>query len=170
MRAKERNDFYRSIGRLVVSWSFLEVGIDLLFLKLWNMTGRSRYPNPDHNLSEKIKRCRSLLSDVSLGCSAELKEILDAADMLKLERHDVVHGSVIGHKVADGTLSVTQARLLQPPKKPRHSPKTRSSIDLDKASDEVDRLHGRLFDLLYELTSGSAGGEQSGEQSHGGKA
>jgi hypothetical protein len=138
--AKRLNE---AVGRFVLTWAEMEGYLDLLILVLW------RNPRPPgeipHALSEKIKFVKKLAPTYA-GVAPELDTILIQIANHALKRHDYIHGAAVSHTIDERRLTVTFARLLQPPKKPRRKPVKTTIEEIDQLSDDVYELAGRLLD------------------------
>jgi len=138
--------FNAAIGHFVLEWAGLEVGIDLLVMITERVLASKKFP---HEISKKLNLIESNATRLGFqpkelrDLRALLKEIRDLAQI----RHDYIHGAIIGHAVAKSKLTVTLARLLQPPNSDRRKPAKVTEEQLEKFSNRFQQIGNKLLDL-----------------------
>lgn len=138
--------FNAAIGRFVLEWASVEVGIDLLVMIL----ARESEPKElDHEIGRKLKFIERRIQNVTWTATAinETKELIQELRKLVPTRHDYVHGAIIGYALTRSKLTVTLGRLLQPPKGERRKPAKVTETILDATSDRLRKIGDRLLDL-----------------------
>jgi hypothetical protein len=147
--------FHEAIGRFVLSWADLEVGLDLLVLTTRLMQETSHRETPPHELRQKIKfvRCKANELESLNAQRSTIIKILAEIDSLAETRHDFVHGAVIGSYVERSTISVTLARLLQPRKHQRRKPIKITTAEINEKSNLVRAISDRLLDVVEAINA-----------------
>lgn len=139
---------YAAIGRFTLTWADVETYLDVLVLKLRQPTER-RLP---HQLAEKIKFVRTAIqAERAAPYAKDARSLIDEIEALAETRHNYIHGSRIGHSVERSVLSVTLGRLLQPPKKARGKPVYVTAAEIEKTTDHLYELGGKMLDLLDQI-------------------
>jgi hypothetical protein len=104
--------FYAAIGRFVLTWTDLEISLDLLLLTLIPEDDQRNAKLP-HQLRDKIGLIRAAIKSLSNADQMAVTEALDEISGYADTRHDFVHGGRISHFIEQGTITVTLGRLLQ---------------------------------------------------------
>jgi hypothetical protein len=148
----EDEDFFGAIGRLTISWAFIEFGLDLTTLVAYRDLGGSQFERDmPHALDRKITFLRKAFAN--LQPLAEYRErFLPLADKIKIAaetRHDLIHGVVLSQKFCSGT--TVMMRLVRPvgERKPRLFATT--TISVLRAAVEANKLGTQSLALGTDL-------------------
>jgi hypothetical protein len=142
--------FYAAVGRFVLTWAEVETYLDILVLQL-NRGAQRAVP---HQLIGKIKFVRNALEpNREEPHAAAALNLVAEIERLSSTRHDFIHGSRLGHSVKRSVLSFKLGRLLQPPDKPRRRPVTVTADEVEKTTDQLYELGGKMLDVLEALVT-----------------
>ncbi len=155
MRKARFKAFYAAIGRFVLSWADLEIGLDLLVLIMRSMEEDHHDKKLPHNLEPKIAfvRCRADKLKSLNAQRSDIIKILDEIASLADTRHAFVHGAVIKSYVERSAISATITRLLQPKNRPRRKPVKVTTAEINKISNSVRALSERLLDMAEAINA-----------------
>jgi hypothetical protein len=145
LTARKIEAFHAAIGRFMLTWASVEVGLDLLVIILSRKS--TERLKPPHQLNEKLKLIRRETRALAATYRVEIVRLLVEIDALSATRHDYVHGAVIGQAIERSILTITMARLLQPPKPPRRKPVKITAAQIVDTSNRLHEIGGRLLDL-----------------------
>lgn len=114
LTAAKTKSFNAAIGRFVLEWAGLELGVDLLVVILARPLSSNKFP---HEIKTKLNLIESNATTLGLPQTAKrhLLSLIKEIKSLVPVRHDYVHGAMISHTFTKSNLTVTLARLLQPP-------------------------------------------------------
>lgn len=144
------DEFYKAVGRFVITWAELELYLDLLLLVIRKQLDQdTREASVPHQLSAKVRFIRRSLNAHAVATDQRdaLISLLDEIDSLADTRHDFVHGALIhGRLLRRGQRTLTFGRLLQPAGRPRRSPVRVTATHVNEVSD-------RLWEMSDELLS-----------------
>lgn len=149
-------EFEATIGRFVLAWADMELGLDLLALSVRLIAAPAeRKQKLPSQLSTKIEFIRKeTRKHSSLGArQAVIDCLLNEIEALSETRHDFVHGAVIDHYLSRSEITVTMARLLQPNKGPRRAPVKVTNDEIEKTSNRIHTLSESLLDLVEALNA-----------------
>lgn len=109
---KADEEFFGAIGRLVISWAHLELGLDCMVEIFYhgfkgNLTS-SEIPTA---LTQKIKFLRKAFRSLQIGEEAisGYLEFLDKIQVAAQTRHDIIHGVVIEQVESSGEATIVRA-------------------------------------------------------------
>jgi hypothetical protein len=121
LTAAKIRSFNAAIGRFVLEWAGLELGVDLLVVILGRVLRWKEFP---HDITTKLNKLEGNVACLGLApLKARLMlSLIKEVKSLVPVRHDCIHGAMISHAVEKSRLTVTLARLLQPPKSTRRKP------------------------------------------------
>ncbi len=153
MRATDA--FYLALGRFVLSWSELEMGLDVLVLIARGLTGRR--DSVPHQLSGKLRFIEQRLSAFSDAHRDALTPLLTEIDGLTATRHDFVHGATFGFEPDRKGLVMTLWRLLQP-RGQRREPIKVTARQVEKVADRVREITDELLDLAASASATAPSG------------
>lgn len=101
----EDEKFFGAIGRLTISWSHLELGLDTgIYLIHHYLGGKDREKELPRALSRKLKYFKRALEHLPISDQdlpkyrGLITNIQDASDT----RHDIIHGAVVSHEEGSG--------------------------------------------------------------------
>jgi hypothetical protein len=146
--------FYSALGRFLVAWADLEVGIDLFVLSVrQNASPTLVGAKIPHQLAGKLHFARERIPKLAIlqARKAEIATLLDEIDALSDTRHDFVHGAMIEHRIGRISVTATMGRILQPHGKNRRKPIKVTTKQITETADSVHQLADRMFDLVQEL-------------------
>jgi hypothetical protein len=146
---KKIKELHAAIGRFVLAWADVELGLDLLVIISHRQSDRSQ-SRQRHELREKIKFIRSKANNLpSLNpFRSTIHELIDEIEGISDARNDYVHGAAIGHMIERSILSITMGRLLQPAKGLRRKPIRVTALQIARTSDRLHTIGGRLLDIV----------------------
>jgi hypothetical protein len=145
---------HASLGRFLLAWADLEVGVDLLVLSLRQaMSSEQRKARLPHQLAAKIAFLRDRVEVLVEPPKRQnaIKDLLLEVERLAVTRHDFVHGAAIDRRVGKVSATVTVARLLQPDGRPRRPPIRVTTAQINETADRVYALGDRLFDVVQAV-------------------
>ena len=154
VRQAAQAEFYAAIGRFVLSWAGLEICLDLLLLTI--VKTPERQVKLPHQLGEKIALIRSEIKSLPDAQQIAITDVIDEIGSYTDTRHDFVHGGSMNHFIEQGLITVTLARLLQPPRRPRRKTRKVTPPEINVISDRIHHLGDRLLDLTETLLTGSS--------------
>jgi hypothetical protein len=145
LTATKIKSFNAAIGRFILEWAGLELGIDLLVIILARALGSKEFP---HEISKKLNRLAGNAGQLNLP-TARLRQLLSLIKEIKSLvpiRHDYIHGTIIDRVVNKSKLTVTFGRLLQP-NSDRRMPVRVTEEHLEEMSDRFHQIGDALLDL-----------------------
>lgn len=146
--------FHAAIGRFVLNWADLEMGLDALVLAVARQVNTPKGPLPaPHQLGAKICFLRKHAGSIPewKPYLRRLKAILKRIDTLAPTRNDFVHGAIMEHQERPTTLKVTLWRMLQPKKGPRRPAVKVTTGRVKQTARRIYVLTDELLDLVSEL-------------------
>src|SRR5947207_15346437 len=127
-------EFFAAIGRLAISWSHIDTGLDFMIAVIYHNLGGHEIEEKPWSLSRKLKFLRKCFSRFeSLArlkeiCYPLLDEIAAASDM----RQKIIHGFIISHQ--EGTGEATMIQLLRGGAPNEHIQFTVTALDILRAA------------------------------------
>lgn len=143
-----------AIGRLTVSWAYLELGLDWTVENIYNhLDGKSIEKEKPRSLSRKLTFLRAVIKRMPLpeDSAAGFYSLFDQIEEATETRHDVIHGFIVEHE--DGSGEVTMARLIREKSKTRKRHFKLTAADILQAAITADKLSNRtlrMADLLQD--------------------
>jgi hypothetical protein len=148
-------DFFASIGRLTLSWSQIECGLDVTILLLHHtLGGRLMEREIPWSLKRKLNYIRKWFKKQRLGKAFEILE--PSVDTLLTEieraaefRHDLIHGFALEHLEGSGEAQMT--RLLRGEKPGAPKKFTVTTIQILGEAVTAGKLGGKALKLATSL-------------------
>ncbi len=98
--SKEDEDFFGSIGRLTISWAYIELGIDLAVSTIYRQLGGDkidkRMPFALQRKLTFLKQAANVIATLS-PYRDRLINLAHAVEKHSGTRHDIIHGFVVEH-------------------------------------------------------------------------
>ncbi len=137
---------FAAIGRLVVTWGLLELGIDTMidFIHV-NLQHIVNEPERPRMLKRKIKYLRKHFRSLPMSeeACAYYQTLLDRVRESSEFRHDVIHGAVVNHAAGSGEASLV--RLIYTPGDFEQKPITVTVDAILSRNDEATELASQLL-------------------------
>ncbi len=137
---------YAAIGRFVVTWGLLELGVDTMidFVHV-NLQHVVREPERPRMLKTKIKYLRKHFRSIPMSddVSGYYQTLLDKVRESSEFRHDVIHGAVVKHVAGSGEASLV--RLLYTDGDFEQKPIELSTETIQAKNDEAMKLASQLL-------------------------
>lgn len=144
--SSEDERFFGAIGRLVISWAHLELGLDgVIDILHHGIGGKDHEPEKPRALKRKIKYLRAFIKrhplpdDAVRGYESLFDAILSAAET----RHDIIHGAVIEHAERSG--EATLVRVIQKSNRITTKKVNVTTRSILEAANEAQRLGGKTL-------------------------
>jgi hypothetical protein len=137
---------FASIGRLVVTWGLLELGIDTMvdFIHV-NLQHLVNEPERPRMLKVKVKYLRNHFRSLPMSDEAKgyYQTLLDRVLKASEFRHDIIHGAVVNH--AAGTGEASLIRLIHSSGDFEQKPVTVTVDAILRQNDEAAELASQLL-------------------------
>ncbi len=144
--------FFGAIGRMTISWAYLELGLDWTINNLYlHFNAVEVEKQQPRNLDRKLAFMRAVIKRMPLpeefarGFALLFESIKSAAET----RHDIIHGFIIKHE--DGTGEATFSRIIRGEQWLPKSPYKLTARDIMEAAIEADRLSSKTLKMAAEL-------------------
>lgn len=135
--------FYSAIGKLTISWAYVEMGLDWLIREIHEpLDGRTHVePDPPISLQRKLRYLRRAFNRLPplSSFNARFVTIADEIQLASEERHDLIHGFILaqeGHKAV-------MARIIPGLPKPKFYPV--STLSILQAAVRADAIQAQVF-------------------------
>lgn len=156
--SKQDEAFFAAIGRLTISWAYIEAGLDISIDVIHRCLGGSRIElqAPRTSLYRKLSYIRKWAKTVPEPIFRESAQVLaDAIEKAAETRHDIIHGFVVQH--VEGAGEAEMIRLLHGSTPPARQKRYRvTTTQILKAAVEANKLGGRSLRMgtgLQELVA-----------------
>jgi len=134
-------DFYASIGKLTISWAYVEFGLDWMLREIHEPLGGQTIVEPEIpiSLQRKVRYLRKAFNKLPQLASFRdrFKTIGDEIVAASDERHDLIHGFIVSQH-GDKAVMV---RMVPGVKKPKLFPVT--TVSILKAAVRADRIQAQ---------------------------
>lgn len=134
-------DFYASIGKLTISWAYVEFGLDWLIREIHEpLDGQTIVESEiPISLQRKVKYLRRAFNKLPQLAQfrGRFEKIADETIAASTERHDLIHGFIISQQ-GDKAIMV---RMLPGVKKPKLFPVT--TVSILKAAVRADAIQAQ---------------------------
>jgi hypothetical protein len=151
----EDEAFFAAIGRLTISWAYIEIGLDMLIRVAHHDLGGDKQIRKDTptGLKRKVEYLRKAFRRLpELAAFADrfapmADEIIAASD----QRHDIVHGFVV--QMISGTGTAAMVRIMPSDGKPK--PFVVTTVDVMRAAVRASNIQAVAFaaEVLRSLPS-----------------
>jgi hypothetical protein len=145
--SKHDEEFFGAIGRLIISWAHLELGLDCMVEVLYRgFKGNTIEPEMPRSLQRKITFLRSVWKSQPIGADGikGYLKFLDRVQAAAQTRHDIIHGVVIEQVEHSGEavmLRAVRKRDGEIEKRQFHV----TTVDILRAAREAQDLAGRIL-------------------------
>jgi hypothetical protein len=137
----EDEELFGAIGRFVISWAHLELGLDCMVQASHvALGGKEIERNAPRALNRKLGYLRAVFKRLTVPEKAVQPhlELLDQIEAASETRHDIVHGATI--EMVERSGEVTLLRLLRKGDDLTQHKRSLTTEDILKAANEVQRL------------------------------
>ncbi|MCE9649889.1 MAG: hypothetical protein K8R18_09735 [Parvibaculum sp.] len=161
----EDEKFFGAIGRLTISWSHLELGLDVgIYLIHRYLGGKDREKELPRALSRKLKYFKRALEHLPVSeqnlprYKSLITDIQNASDT----RHDIIHGAVVSHEEGSGEAKLV--RLIYKDSGWDTKPIDASTVSILQAARDAEELATIVFQIAQALAVVAHQSTKSGDE------
>jgi hypothetical protein len=149
--------FFGSVGRVVVSWAQLELGLDFSIRTIrLHLGGKDIAPEPPRSLQQKLRFLRR--AAVELPALSGLRDqILSMVPLIEVEaehRHDLIHGVAFHH--LSGESEAAMVRLLRQTQGPPVKAFLATTVSILRQAIRTSKLAGQTLALGHTLAASAS--------------